>query len=80
MELEARKIKFVRDFLDIEKEESLLRFEKLLEEEKQSLSQEMFSPMSIEEFNDRIDESIRDSKEGRLTEASDLKARIAKWR
>jgi predicted transcriptional regulator len=35
--------------------------------------------MTLEEFNSRIDESMEDSKNGRLIEASDLKAKIDKW-
>lgn len=35
--------------------------------------------MGIEEFNQRMDKSIEDSKNGRLTKASDLKAKVQKW-
>jgi len=35
--------------------------------------------MTIEEFNSRKDQSIEDSKNGRLIEASELKAKMEKW-
>jgi len=35
--------------------------------------------MTIEEFNLRIDKSMEDSKNGKLIEASKLKAKIEKW-
>ncbi len=35
--------------------------------------------MSIKEFNKRIDKSMKDSKEGRLTEVNNLTAEIEKW-
>jgi len=36
-------------------------------------------PMSVEQFNKRIDKSMQDSKEGKLTEVNDLMADIEKW-
>lgn len=36
-------------------------------------------PMTKKEFNKRIDKSMKDSKEGKLTEANDLMAEIEKW-
>lgn len=36
-------------------------------------------PFTIEEFNDRIDKSMEDSKNGRLTEANQLIAEIENW-
>jgi hypothetical protein len=35
--------------------------------------------MSVQELNRRIDKSMEDSKNGRLTEANDLLAEIEKW-
>lgn len=38
-----------------------------------------FKPMTFDEFNSRIDQSMEDSKEGRLIESSVLKAKIDTW-
>jgi len=35
--------------------------------------------MTIEELNERIDKSMEDSKNGKLTKATDLKAKMKKW-
>ena len=35
--------------------------------------------MSVEEMNKRIDKSMEDSKNGRLTEVNDFLAEIEKW-
>lgn len=35
--------------------------------------------MTVEEFNARIDQSMEDSKKGRLIEASELKVKIEEW-
>ncbi|MBP9152720.1 MAG: hypothetical protein KBF73_10590 [Flavobacteriales bacterium] len=79
MDLQSRKIEFIQEFLKIQSEEVVLRLEKLLRKERASISQDEFEPMTIEEFNDRIDRSMEDSKNGRIIKASDLKAKIDKW-
>ena len=80
MDLQTRKIAFVQEFLKLQSEEIISKFEKLLSVEFKSAYQENFKPMSIEEFNRRIDKSMDDSKNGRLIEASQLKAKIEQWR
>ena len=75
MDLQSRKIEFMQEFLKIQSEEVISRLENLLRKEKQ----ESFNSMTVEEFNLRIDKSMEDSKNGKLIEASDLKAKIEKW-
>ncbi|RMB63499.1 hypothetical protein EAX61_03685 [Dokdonia sinensis] len=79
MDLQSRKIEFVQEFLKVQSEEVISRLEKLLRKETKSNPNDDFKPMSIEEFNDRIDKSVEDSKNGRLTKATDLKAKIDTW-
>ena len=45
----------------------------------QTSEQEEFRPISIKELNKRIDQSMQDSQSGRITEASELKAKMEKW-
>lgn len=42
-------------------------------------SVELFKPMSINEFQTRIDKSSEDSKNGKVTEVDDLLTEIEKW-
>ena len=79
MDLQARKIEFVQEFLKVQSEEVISRLEKILRKENKTSGKEDFNPMTIDEFNLRIDKSMEDSKNGRLIEASDLKAKIEKW-
>lgn len=51
----------------------------LLRKEDFSSNPNEFEPMTIEEFNNRIDKSMEDSKNGRLISATDLKAKIKEW-
>ena len=80
MDLQTRKITFVQEFLKIQSEEVILRLEKLLEKEKGKMTDREFTPMTIDELNNRIDESLNDSHYGRLTENSDLITEIKEWR
>lgn len=76
MDLQTRKIAFVQEFLSIESEEIVSRFEKLLKTE---IEDNTFKRMTIEELNRRIDQSEQDSINGRVVEHTDLLAEIEKW-
>jgi len=79
MDLEARKISFVQEFLRLQNEEIVDQLEKLLHEQKVQLLDLEMKPMSLDQFNNEIDQSINDVAQGRITSAKDLKSRIQKW-
>jgi hypothetical protein len=79
MDIQTRKIEFVKEFLKLQNEELLVRLEKLLGSEKTQKVND-FQPMTIDEFNERIDQSMEDSKNERLIKSTDLIAEIKKWR
>lgn len=79
MDLKSRKIEFVQEFIKLQSEEAISRFEKLLKKEKKKVNNSDFEPMAVEEFNERIDKSMKDSKAGRVTEVNDLLAKIKTW-
>jgi hypothetical protein len=76
MDIQTRKIIFVQKFLDIEDENIIDFLEKTMEDE---LDKNSFHPMSIDEFNLRIDQSVKDAKEGKLTANDQLIQEIKKW-
>lgn len=78
MNLEARKISFVHEFLRIQNEEIIDSLEKFLKSRKAELVDNTFKPMNIEEYNNEIDKAIDDSESGRMIKATDLKAKIQK--
>ena len=80
MDLQTRKISFVQEFLNLQSEEIVSLFEKLLKREKNKISSKELNSMTLEEFNKRIDISLEDSKNGRLTESDKLLSEIEKWR
>lgn len=79
MNIESRKIAFVQEFFKIQSEKAISKFEKLLQKEKEHSVERKIEPMSSRELNTRIDKSLQDSKNGKLTEAKDLLAEIDKW-
>lgn len=56
------------------------RLKKLLSLESEGYPIDEIEPMTVNELNARIDKSMEDSKNGRLTESKDLKSKIDKWR
>jgi hypothetical protein len=81
MDLQSRKINFIQEFLSIQSEEVVLRLEKLLKKEKEKfVEEEELQPMTIDDFNRRINQSMEDSKNNRIIESNDLIAEIKTWR
>lgn len=78
MDLDTRKVNIIRDFLKLESEKAISQFEKLLK--KESKIDYSLEPMSISDFQKRIDSSVEDSVNGRVTDANDFIAEIEKWR
>lgn len=68
MDLATRKIAFVQKFLRLHDNRSIARLEELLTSELEEIE-----PMSLEQFNQEIDHSLEDSKNGNLIHVNDLK-------
>ena len=78
MDIQTRKIEFIQALLKLENEELLTRLENLLHSD-HSIKDKEFKPMSVTALNERIDKSMDDSKNNRLTNLTDLVAEIDKW-
>lgn len=79
MDLEARKISFVQEFLRLQSEEIVIHLENLLHKQKVELLDQEMKSMNIEQFNKEIDQSLDDAKNARIVSAKDLKSKIQKW-
>ncbi|PSG86557.1 hypothetical protein [Aurantibacter aestuarii] len=75
MNLEARKIEFVQEFLKLQSEEAVSRLEKILIKEKNASDERIFEPMTQEELNKRIDKSESDFRNNRFKNNSELLAK-----
>jgi hypothetical protein len=79
MDLQTRKITFVQEFLRLQNEEIVSGLEDLLRKKKIELFEKKLTPMSMDQFNQEIDQSLLDSQEGRISSAKELKKRLKKW-
>lgn len=79
MNIEARKISLVKEFLRIDNEKIISALENLLHQSKNEMFEQNLKPMSSEEFNLEIDKAIDDEKNNRLTNAKDFKKKVYKW-
>jgi hypothetical protein len=74
MDIQSRKIEFMQAFLKLQSEEVISQLENILKK-KSTIELEQnsdFKPMSIKEFNDRIDKSENDFKNGKYKSTSEL--------
>ncbi len=78
MDLQTRKIAFIQDFLKLESEKVIVQFEKLLQ--KQTITESTLEPMSVVDFQKRINQSVSDSAEEKLTSSEHFLEEIAEWK
>ena len=73
MDLQTRKIEFIQAFLKLQSEEVISQFENLLKKKSVAeIDEEYFKPMSMSDFNSRIDKSEDDFKNGKYKTTSEL--------
>jgi len=75
MDLQARKIEFVQEFLKLQSEDVVSRLEKILRNEKRTSGEGIFKPMTQDELNKRIDQSESDFRNKRFKSSSELLAK-----
>lgn len=80
MDIQARKIHFVQEFLRVADDELVTKLENLLRIEREKKLNKELHPMSLKEFNEIIDQSEDDLKNGRVIEAGNLFIQIDTWK
>lgn len=79
MNLEARKISLVQEFLRIDNEKIINALENELHKIKSEDFDKNLKPMSLDKFNDEINKAVADADHNRITSITDLKNKIQKW-
>ncbi|MCJ8163990.1 hypothetical protein MKJ04_03990 [Pontibacter sp. E15-1] len=79
MDIQERKIHFVQEFLRLNNEEIISKFEQILDTEKKKLYSESISPMSLTDFNQIIENSEDDAANGRVKGIQELDKDIDTW-
>jgi len=72
MNLEARKIEFVQEFLKLQSEEVISRFEKILSAGTKVSEEQFFKSLTQTELDERIDKSESDFENNRFKNSSEL--------
>jgi len=80
MDIQARKVLFIQEFLRVADDELVTKLEGLLRIERKKKFETELHPMTFKEFNEIIDKSEDDIKNGRVTEAGNLLNQIDSWK
>jgi len=79
MDIQARKLNFVQEFMRITDEELVARLENLLQSERKRSVEKELVPMTIDDFEKIIEKSESDYLNGRETDAKELLKLIDTW-
>ncbi len=79
MDIQLKKIHFVKEFLRLDNEQAIDKLDSLLKSEKKRIYSQELEPMSSEEFNKIIDNAESDSENGRIVDARNLKNDVQSW-
>jgi hypothetical protein len=80
MDIQTRKINFIQEFLRTANNNILEKFEKMLRQERKKLYEDEIKPMTIDQYDKRIDEALSDYKNNRVLHAKKLKKEIPSWK
>ena len=72
MDLEARKLEFIKEFITLKDIETISQLEEILRKENNTTSQQKVEPMTHDELNKRIDQSESDFKNNRFKSSKEL--------
>ena len=79
MNIEARKISLIKEFLKIDNEKIISAIENFLHQSNSKNLEQNIKPMSLEDFYNEIDKAVEDEKNNRITNVKDLKKKIKEW-
>jgi hypothetical protein len=80
MDIVARKLNLVQEFLRISDEDLVDKLEKFLRNERKKRVDKDIKPMTMNEFNQMIEKAEEDVKNGRVIEARELQNKVEKWK
>jgi len=80
MNIQARKLVLIEEFLRISDESLITKLESFIRQEKKISHERNLKPMSMNEFHEMIDQAKRDSDVGRVISHQDLKKKVKTWK
>ncbi|HEY5510677.1 MAG TPA: hypothetical protein VIK10_06585 [Prolixibacteraceae bacterium] len=76
MNIQARKLILIEEFLRISDENLITKLESFIKQEKKVSYERNLNPMSMNEFHEMIDQAIRDSDAGLVISHQELKKMV----
>ena len=80
MDLQTRKLQFIQEFLRYADSGILARFEEILKSERKKVLEKQIEPMSLEEYEMRVQKAFGEIKANKVTSAKKLRKEIAEWK
>jgi len=79
MDIQARKLNLIEEFIRISDESFIEKLESLIRIEKKKQHERELKPMSLNEFHEMIDQAKDDKAKGRVVSHEDIKKKIKSW-
>ncbi len=80
MNIQARKLVLIEEFLRISDESLIAKLETFIKEEKKISHQRNLNPMSLNDFHEMIDHAKQNSDAGQVISHQDLKKKVKTWK
>jgi hypothetical protein len=80
MNIQARKLVLIEEFLRISDENLISKIESFIKQEKKISHERNLKPMELSEFHKMIDQAKQDSEAGRVVSHHDLKKKVKTWK
>ncbi|NHB68941.1 hypothetical protein [Perlabentimonas gracilis] len=80
MNIQARKLNLIEEFLRISDESIIEKLESFIRIEKKKQYDRELKPMSLNDFHEMIDQAKQDKANGRVISHEELKKRIKSWK
>jgi hypothetical protein len=80
MDLQARKLEFIEEYIRLADEKIVLKFEKLLRSEKNKAAKLSLKPLTQIELDTMIEESEIDIQHGNVLSHNSVKQSVNSWR
>lgn len=80
MDLQTRKLQFIQDFLRYANPNILSKLEILLKSEREKELEKEIEPMTLKEYEKRLEKAFEEAKTNKVKSAKSLKADIETWK
>ena len=80
VDIQTRKLNLIQELLKVQSEKLIEKLESIVEEEKKLKYEANLKPMSLEEFNGAVDNSLDDAKHERIIGTDELKSISKEWK